>query len=111
MIKGSPRFNAIAIGELSANFTGSTIHLEGTAGFVDTETGETHGWTKGDGKVWSRTTMLKLAELREFMERDLSKLHFTDSSVENLGATEKLGLNLGGIAEHAKGEKVDAPSV
>ena len=110
MIKGAPKFNAIAVGELHADFTKTTTHLEGTAGFVDNETGETHGWTKGDGKVWSRTTMLKLKELREAMERDLAKLHFTDGSIEHEGATGKRGLDLGGIAEHAEGPK-DAPSV
>jgi hypothetical protein len=107
MIKGIPRFDGIAIGQLSANFNRETLHLEATAGFVDSKTGETHGWTKGDGRMWSKETMQKLLELREAMESDFSRLHFSMTGSEYVGPVHSKAPS--GIGEHLA--TADAPSV
>ena len=109
MIAGTPKFNGIAIGSLSANANRPTLHLEATAGFVDSKSGETYGWTKGDGQLWSRATMMKLRELMDSMEEDLAKRHFSDDGLRSSGSTKEVGLDVGGIAEHCNAEPV--PSV
>lgn len=107
MIKGTVRFNGISIGSLNVDMMRQQLHLEATAAFVDADTGETHGWTKADGKIWSKSTMEKLKELTDSMEKDLAKMHFTETSSD--GASRKPGMEVGGIAEHIKGG--DAPSI
>ncbi len=107
MVKGQPKFDGLAIGQLSANFTRETLHLEATAGFVDSTTGETHGWTKADGRVWSKETMSKLKELQLSMELDMAKLHLSDA---DSAVTESAKRSPSGIGE-ALGTTTDAPSV
>jgi hypothetical protein len=107
MIKGEMKFDAISIGKLSADFLKETLHLEATAAFADSSTGETHGWTKGDGRVWSKETMQALVVLRESMERDLAKLHFSDGAGTSTAAASEPS----GIGERLGSAAVDAPSV
>lgn len=95
---GTPRFNQLAVGEVEVDFTASPIKIEVTAAFVDSRSGETHGWTKGYGGIWSEETRNRLVELRESMEQDLAKLHF-----EGVGSTTTQGgveFEPGGITEH-----------
>jgi hypothetical protein len=106
MIEGTPKFNGIAVGSISANVNRDLLHLEATAGFVDTSTGETHGWTKGEGRVWSKRTLLKLRELLDSMEEDLAKMHLGDAALKSSGATSKAGLDVGGIGEHLNTDPV-----
>jgi hypothetical protein len=109
-ITGTPRFNGLAVGSLMADFTKGTIVVEATAGFVNSETGETHGWTKGEGATWSPDTMKKLQVLREAMEHDLAKMHFKEHSVQSNSESASSGFELEdkGLSEHLG---VDAPSV
>lgn len=108
-VKGVLKFNSIAVSELNADFMKATIVLKAVAAFVDSETGETHGWSRGDGTVWSKDTLKKLQELRSAMERDLGRIHFTEDSVASNGEDKKPGLNFPkGIGEHLGSE---APSV
>lgn len=109
MIRGTPLFDGIAIGELEANFIGPT-KLSSKAGFVNSKTGHTHGFTTHSD--WSQRTLEKLAELRASMEADIAKKHFSD--VESVEATSvSPGLKLGGdggLGEHI-GTSTDPPSV
>lgn len=108
-IKGVPKFDAIALGDLAADFKKATISLNGMAAFVDSETGLTHGWTKGEGSVWSKETMLKLQELKEAMETDFARLHFGEETIQTDGSKKGPGLKFpSGIGEHVG---VDASSV
>jgi len=109
MIEGVPKFNALAIGKIEIDFLKNPIHIEVTAGFVNTKTSDTHGWTKATGTPWSEQTREKIKELVKFMEQDLAKLHFTDGAKRVDGAPNKDGLDLGGIGEHVG--TVDAPSI
>lgn len=104
MINGSPKFDGLAIGSIEVDFTKQTIQLKAVAGFINTATGDTHGWTRGEGGIWSTETLQKLQELREAMEKDLARLHFE-------GAVKKeskvLDQGTAGIGEFLG----DAPSV
>jgi len=97
-VTGTPRFNQLAVGEIEVDFTSSPIKIDVTAAFVDSKTGETHGWTKGYGGIWSEETRKKLVELRELMELDLSKLHFDKAG--SATTTKGVEFEPGGISEH-----------
>jgi len=71
-------FNALALGELSVNFLEAPAKVTAKAAFINTQTGQTHGWTTCH--QWSPDTIEKLRELRMLMERDLGALHFADDA-------------------------------
>lgn len=77
-IDGTPRYTTIALGELTAKFTGPSVLLTAKAAFVDRNAGSTNGWTIGEGSIWSPGTLALIAQLREAMEIDLATRHFTD---------------------------------
>jgi hypothetical protein len=79
-VSGTPKFNALTVAKLDADFLRPTISLKSTAAFVDEGTGHTHGWTEGAGDVWSDATMKKLDELKKSMEEDLAARHFSGIS-------------------------------
>ena len=109
-VKGVPKFDTIALGDITADFKKATISLSGVAAFADSETGMTHGWTKGEGPVWSTETMLKLKELREAMERDLARVHFGKGTIHANGEQTRPGLPFQptGISQHLG---ADTPSI
>jgi hypothetical protein len=80
MIEGSPRFNGLAVATVTADWTKATIELKAKAAFLNTVTKQTHGWTQGEGGIWSQETMELLTSLRSSMEQDLARLHFGDGS-------------------------------
>jgi hypothetical protein len=73
MIQGSAKFDAIVVGEFTASFIGPTTDFKAKAAFVNSKTGQTHGWTSN--QTWSKETIIKLLELRALMETDLGALH------------------------------------
>jgi hypothetical protein len=91
MITGTPRFDGLAIGEISINYLenlvakkeGNAPTISVKAGFVNSTTGATHGWTQTGGKhggpQWSRAVIEKAAELRELLEQELAQLHFSSA--------------------------------
>ena len=106
-ISGSPRFDQLVVSEIEVDFTSATTGINVTAAFVDSKTGETHGWTKGYGGIWSEDTRMKLLALREAMENDMGKLHFSDAAqVQQDGSNP---VDPGGLGEHLTEE--DATSV
>ena len=108
-VAGTPKFNAIAVAKLDANFMGPTLSLKATAAFVDEKTGNTHGWTEGVGEVWSDKTMKKLNELRQSMEEDFAAKHL-HGAVRGTTPEPGKGLNMeGGLSEHLKGDST--PSI
>ena len=102
MIQGQAKFDGIAVFEGTFSFLNPTVHLEGKAAFVDSKTGDTHGWTKST--QWSPEVIAKLAELRALMEVDLGRLHMHEGG-ETL-TTRAMGVRLsnpetgGGLSEH-----------
>ncbi len=90
------KFNAVRVAEITITVIETPSVISAKAAFVNTETGNTHGWTTC--KSWSADTLEKLRELREFMERDIAAIHFTDGAI-GPGATTSGG----GIRETFKG--------
>lgn len=108
-IEGHPKFNTLALATVSVNFLKPTLELKAVAAFTDSESGHTHGWTRGDGGVWSKETLKKLQELKLSMEQDLAALHFEGATKPGSTTASQKGLGFsGGLLEHL-GE--EAPSV
>ncbi len=105
MIRGNPKFDGMAVLEGSFSFLGASNGLEGKAAFINSKTGDTHGWTTN--KQWSPQVIEKLKELRALMEVDLGQLHL-DGGGEVLiassttGASLPEGRGMGGIGEHVE---------
>lgn len=78
MVKGTPRFDGIALKEGTFNFLGPSDQLTAKAAFVSNATGQTHGWTTANAG-WSKETIEALHALRAAMESDLAKIHLTDA--------------------------------
>ena len=109
MIRGNAKFDSIAVGEGAFSFLGSTLMLEAKAAFVNSKTGDTHGWTKN--AQWSPPVVEKLKELRALMEIDLGQLHL-EGGGEVLVAVTSAGPAAGGgggLGEHLGGEQVERP--
>jgi hypothetical protein len=104
---GIPKFDGVAVLEISVDFKGPSGKVEAVAAFVDTTTGETHGWTKGVGTTWSNQTKERLQALRESMEEDLAARSFGDRRSATRAA------DVGGLGEHlgtgTTSDVVDAP--
>lgn len=104
MIRGNTKFDGLAVGEGSFSFLGATLHLEAKAAFVNSRTGDTHGWTKNT--QWSPQVIEKLKELRALMEVDLGHIHLQGGG-EVLSTAVPLGTALtstegGGLGEHLR---------
>lgn len=104
--QGSIVFDGLAITTVEADTLNKT--LSARAAFVDSKTGETHGWTEAQGTVWSEKTKAALAALITSMEQDMGRLHFASipaAPVPDAGSRSEPG----GLGEHLQDH--DAPSV
>lgn len=99
MIRGQAIFDALAVMEITCDFTLEMVHLEAKAAFVQTadvgehKAGRTHGSTTCTH--WSPATMKKLAEFREALEQDMARRHFRDVAAVGIDPDE-----VGGIGEN-----------
>lgn len=108
MVNGTLKCNALALFEGSFNILASKLTVK--AAFVDTNTGHTHGWTTGEGTIWSKATMDAMTALKESIELDLAKLHFTDGgTIAEPTAKTEGPAGSGGIGEHLGEQGEDAP--
>lgn len=86
--------------------------MKSKAAFVNSVTGNTHGWTTHH--VWSPETLERLKKLRESMELDLAAAHFLDvgeapqAEVEETGTTTE---SSGGLGEHLGRRMQDADPI
>ena len=76
MIRGTPQFDGIAAGEVSMNFMGASFRMTAKAAFVNSKTGQTHGWTTHE--TWSPAIIEKVKELRALLEAEIAQSHFSD---------------------------------
>jgi hypothetical protein len=115
MQAGTPKFDGIAVheGTFAFHVVGGSLKVK--AAFVDSKSGHTHGWTTGEGPIWSKETMEAMNTLRASMERDLARLHFTGSALEVAGDTvstaSPTGASVGGLGEHLGTGEEDAQQV
>jgi hypothetical protein len=84
MIRGTPKFDGVAVLEGTFSFLASATALTGKAAFTNSRTGDTHGWTQNT--QWSPATIEKLKELRASMEVDLGGLHLEGGGEEIISA-------------------------
>lgn len=103
MKRGTPKFDGIAVGELTVNFLSpSGPAVKAKAAFVDSKTGHTHGWT--ECVQWSKETITRLEQLRAQMEVDLARRHMQDSETFAGETGVSLGAP-GGLGEHLAGDE------
>lgn len=76
MIKGTIKFDGLALGELNITFL-EGLRISATAAFINSKTGATHGSTKKHGQ-WSTATLAAVRELRAAIEQDIAKSHLDD---------------------------------
>lgn len=93
---GTPIFDALAVTVIEINRLKKTLVAD--AAFVNTKTGATHGWTKGEGTIWSEETKAAAAALEACVERDMARQHFGSLPTE-LGSTVP-GQPAQGLGEH-----------
>jgi hypothetical protein len=105
MRTGTPRFDGLTIGELTANFMQGpgTIELKAKVAFVNSKTGKTHGWTNHN--TWTPAVLAKLKELTDMMEEEVAQVQFEGGSSTNFGASSP-SPGIGGLGEHlSKGDE------
>lgn len=98
MIRGSPKFDGLALGEIHVNFLRPTVEMRAKAAFIDTQSGATCGWT--EGTQWSPETIKKLDELRTMLERDLASIYFTGDARAVATSNPAAGAARQGLGEH-----------
>lgn len=106
MIRGSARFDGLALGEGTFSFLATSPQLKTKTAFISSASGKTHGWTEATGG-WSKETMLALEALRECIEKDLAGVHFT-SFEDSTGPTPERtagAIPPGGLGEHLQSEE------
>ncbi len=99
-MKGTMRFDSLALGELTISFIAPGTVMTGKAAFVDSKTGTTHGWTETSGG-WSETALKALAALKEAVEADFGKLHLETThagTVSEAPQRSSLSVHLGSPA-------------
>lgn len=104
-VRGTPKFDAVALLGIKEIDFARELSLVGTGAFIDTSTGTTFGKTTCTN--WSRDTLNKLQELRESMEYDLAKQVFKQQEnstgvVDERASSQPLA---GGIVEFAEAEQ------
>ena len=109
MIRGNPKFDSVSVGEGNFSFLGSTLQFEAKAAFVNSKTGDTHGWTKNT--QWSPPVVEKLKELRALMEIDLGRLHLENGGEVLVTTATGMGggatpTEHGGLGEHLDEKQV-----
>jgi hypothetical protein len=107
VIRGTSKIDAITIGTLNANFLAGpgAISLETKVAFVNSKTGQTHGWTDYKGP-WSPAVTAKLKELAEVMEKEIGALHFADTDDISTSRPSEATGGLGEFVSSGDGSQV-----
>jgi hypothetical protein len=107
-ITGTLKANELRAAKITVDFLANPVRVHTLFALVDTKTGKTMAWSQGEGGMWSDTTMAKLKELCEAMERDAANA-LLDGDVPS--GTTKSTASIGGIGEHLGDGEADAPSI
>lgn len=95
-VKGTPKFDTLALAELAADFKGQGTSVVCKAAFVNSATGSTHGWTQSNGP-WSKETTELLAKLKDSIEADMGDKHLDNATTPTSGNVSSP--NAGGLGE------------
>lgn len=109
MINGSVRFTGLAAAEGNFSFISSGTQLKAKAAFVDPKTGKTHGWTETSAG-WSKETLVALENLRACIERDFSRVHFTETTDSSGDSATPAAGSPTGIGENLR-QETEAPQL
>ncbi len=85
--EGSVRIDGVAVGEITINLLSPTVHLAARYAFTNSLTAERFG-SGNRNSNWSSTTLEKLGELVESMEKDLCQEMFTGGVTATEGPTD-----------------------
>jgi hypothetical protein len=98
--QGQPKFTGLAIGEITVNRLNAALRMEAKAAFINTRTGQTHGWTTGN--QWTPPTLAKLNELLTLMEEDMARTHFEQGEAATTQTATNVNGNTprGGLGEY-----------
>lgn len=109
MKTGTPLFDGIAIGELTANLMKGpgVVELSAKAAFVNSKTGRTHGWTSHN--TWSPAVVAKLKELTDLMEEEVAQVQFSGYEKGSFGG-QSSSTEPRGLADHL-GQGEEPPQV
>ena len=111
-IQGTPKFNAVAVMEISAiSFRNGVGQFTASGAYVSTETGSTYG--KTTITHFSKETMALLAELRNSIEMDMAlAVLYVDGDDQSPMATRGsvTSNEPTGIGEYADGENEAEPA-
>lgn len=105
MLRGTSKIDSVTVGEFTAVFLGPEKKVVAKGAFLNSRTGETHGWTQH--AQWGEATLKKLQELKLLMEVDLAKAHLegVESTTPGAGPSPEEGLRFrdeerrGGLGE------------
>ena len=108
MVRGTAKFDGVAVGEFSVSRLGPTTKMQAKAAFIGSQSGHTHAWTTNE--QWSAETMQRLRELLAAMEIDLARIHFSDSDLTvattNPWQSEQRGPGLGEFLSEGEGRSI-----
>lgn len=108
MIQGIPNIDGLSIANIEIDFTKNPIHIRARAGFVNTKSGQTMGWTDFINGPWKKETLERLRAFTDSLESDIASVYL-DNSSGIITTTEKSPVAVSGLGEFL--EKNDAPSV
>jgi hypothetical protein len=93
---GQPRFNGVAVGELSVDLLGPSIRVTGIYAFTNVETGERFGRGTKEGG-WSEQTMTAFLAFLAAAENDICHDVFEEGSEPAPGSTVDVELAGDGV--------------
>jgi len=111
-VRGTLKADSLVVARIEVDFLLNPVKVHALVTFVDTEGGQTLGYSNGESAMWSQATMRKVQELRDAMEQDFAERLFTERQhVASIGTTAGAGgLAVSGLGEHL-GEGVEPPSI
>lgn len=104
-VHGTPAFDTIAVAKIEIDYTKTPYSIDVQAAFINSQTNDLHGWTRG-AVPWSEETKKLMNALRESMEQDLAGRHFVggqprpgpyQSSAADNSAPSGLGEHIGAV--------------
>ena len=107
--RGTLKVDGLAVAKIDIDFLQNPVKVHALAALVHHESGQTLGWTDGDGAVFSSETMRKVQELRDAMEQDIARRICTEYDT-GTAPTAGTGVRMGGLGEHL-GEQPEAASI
>ncbi len=92
------KFNAVRVGEITVNLLADPKEVRVKAAFVDTERGDTYGWSMRSG--WSEQTEQKFRAFIGALEAELEGVVFANEGGVRVEPGRIASPPVGGLGEH-----------